>query len=591
MSTPRLVFKPNVHVATITNFELGFQHDHDGNYDPSIMVENFFKGKNFGPTLPAYESNLEDTDKEQVQKDKKAMNILFNGVDSDLFDNIINCKTAKDVWDIIQVIYDGTEQVRENKMHFLIQQYEHFHSEEDSNLKLLKSLPKEWKPMTVSLKYSQYYKEFTLERLYGILKTYEPEIEQDEKMEKGRKKGGSITLVAEQEKEKEIKVEAIESAPNSNVCERKGKGLVAEHEDQLSQDEMDDIDDHLAFLSRRFSKLKFKKNFGAGKPNRNMVDKSKFKCFKCGLAGHFASECRKSNSDKKKFEPVDYKQKYFELLKQKERAFITQENDWAAYGLEDDEDTSYVNLALMDKSDEIETSSSSNQCGSVNHLSVNCKLAMPTRISTPPSFPIMPTMHVNVMPTHNLNAQYANMPFAQNPYYAAFKRAGTSITFGDDKRGYTLGYGLISKDNIIIEEVALVDGLEHNLWSFSQLCDRGNLVTFNAEACVVTNKKSNKVVLTGVRKGNVYLADFNSTNAESVTCLLIKASQDESWLWHKKLSHLNFKTMNELVKKELVRGIPQVEFSKDGLCDTCQKGKQIKASFKKKLESSIKEPL
>ncbi|KAL8156453.1 hypothetical protein AgCh_001519 [Apium graveolens] len=187
-------------------------------------------------------------------------------------------------------------------------------------------------------------------RLYEILKTYELEIEQDEKLEKGRKKGGSIALVVEQEKEKETKVEAVESVPTPKVCEGKGKGLVAEHEDQLSQDYMDDIDEHLAFLSRRFTKLKFKNNFGATKSNINMVDKSKFKCFKCGLAGHFSIECRKSDSGKKKFEAVDYKQKYFELLKQKEGAFITQENDWAADGLEDDEDTSYVNLALMAKS-------------------------------------------------------------------------------------------------------------------------------------------------------------------------------------------------------------------------------------------------
>ena len=159
--------------------------------------------------------------------------------------------------------------------------------------------------MTISLRNSQDYKEFTLERLYGILKTYELEIEQDERMEKGRKKGGSITLVAELEKEKEMKVQAIEST--SKVCESKGKGLVVENKEKMIQDEMDDIDEHLAFLSRRFSKLKFKKNFGATKPNRNMVDKSKFKCFKCGLARHFASECRKPDSGKKKFEPVDYK--------------------------------------------------------------------------------------------------------------------------------------------------------------------------------------------------------------------------------------------------------------------------------------------
>ncbi|KAL8116897.1 hypothetical protein AgCh_023177 [Apium graveolens] len=171
------------------------------------------------------------------------------------------------------------------------------------------------------------------------------------------------------------------------------------------------------------------------------------------------------------------------------------------------------------------------------------------------------------------------------------ERVGPSITFGDDSKGFTMGYGLISKENVIIDEVALVDGLKHNLLSISQLCDRGNTVSFNSEACVVTSKKDNKVVLTGVRKGNVYLDDFNSTDSESITCLLSKASPDESWLWHKKLSHLNFKTMNDLVKKDLVRGIPLVEFTRDGLCDACQKGKQKKASFSKKLESAIDEPL
>ncbi|KAL8120009.1 hypothetical protein AgCh_017224 [Apium graveolens] len=70
------------------------------------------------PSVPKPRHEWSDLDIEQVRKDKKAMNILFNGVDGDIFDNIINCKTAKDVWDTIQIICDGTEQVRENKMRY-----------------------------------------------------------------------------------------------------------------------------------------------------------------------------------------------------------------------------------------------------------------------------------------------------------------------------------------------------------------------------------------------------------------------------------------------------------------------------------------
>ncbi|GKC08637.1 retrovirus-related pol polyprotein from transposon TNT 1-94 [Tanacetum coccineum] len=76
-----------------------------------------------------------------------------------------------------------------------------------------------------------------------------------------------------------------------------------------------------------------------------------------------------------------------------------------------------------------------------------------------------------------------------------------------------------------------------------------------------------------------------------LTCLFAKATSDESKLWHKRLGHLNFKTMNKLVKENLVRGLPFKLFKNDQICVACQKGKQHRASCKSKTENSISLPL
>ncbi|GJR53638.1 putative ribonuclease H-like domain-containing protein [Tanacetum coccineum] len=81
------------------------------------------------------------------------------------------------------------------------------------------------------------------------------------------------------------------------------------------------------------------------------------------------------------------------------------------------------------------------------------------------------------------------------------------------------------------------------------------------------------------RKNNMYSVDLkNIVPKGGLTCLFAKATSDESKLWHRGLGHINFKTMNKLVKGNLVRGLPSKLFENDQTCVACQKGKQHRAS-------------
>ncbi|GKB91898.1 putative ribonuclease H-like domain-containing protein [Tanacetum coccineum] len=101
-----------------------------------------------------------------------------------------------------------------------------------------------------------------------------------------------------------------------------------------------------------------------------------------------------------------------------------------------------------------------------------------------------------------------------------------------------------------------------------------------------------QVLLEVPRKNNMYSVDMkNIVPKESLTCLVAKATLDESMLWHRRLGHVNFKTINKLVKENLVRGLPTKHFKNDQTCIACLKGKQHKASCKSKIQNSITQPL
>ncbi|GJS76690.1 putative ribonuclease H-like domain-containing protein [Tanacetum coccineum] len=79
--------------------------------------------------------------------------------------------------------------------------------------------------------------------------------------------------------------------------------------------------------------------------------------------------------------------------------------------------------------------------------------------------------------------------------------------------------------------------------------------------------------------------------ASSPICLLSKASKTKSWLWHRRLSHLNFRAINHLARHGLVRGLPKLKFEKDHLCSACALGKSTKKPHKPKSEDTNQEKL
>ena len=89
----------------------------------------------------------------------------------------------------------------------------------------------------------------------------------------------------------------------------------------------------------------------------------------------------------------------------------------------------------------------------------------------------------------------------------------------------------------------------------------------------------------------MFILEINTIVGISSVCLLSKASSDVSWLWHRRLSHLNFQNLNKLVVQDLVRGLPVLKFDNDTLCATCEQGKQHIQGHPIIIDPNIVEPL
>ncbi|GJU80241.1 retrovirus-related pol polyprotein from transposon TNT 1-94 [Tanacetum coccineum] len=165
-----------------------------------------------------------------------------------------------------------------------------------------------------------------------------------------------------------------------------------------------------------------------------------------------------------------------------------------------------------------------------------------------------------------------------------------TVRFGNDHFGAIMSYGDYVIGDSVISRVYYVEGLGHNLFSVGQFYDSDLEVAFRKHLCYVRDTEGVELIK-GSRGSNLYTISVEDIMKSSPICLLSKASKNKSWLWHRRLNHLNFSTINNLARKDLVRGLPRLNFEKDHLCSACQLGKSKKHTHKPKTENTNLEVL
>jgi hypothetical protein len=256
-----------------------------------------------GSTLVKLESEWNETDVKLIELNCKAMSTLYCALDSIEYNRVSGCDSAKEIWDKLEVTYEGTNQVKESKMNMLVHEYELFVMKKDENIsemstrftnivnclkalgkiytnqenvrKILRSLPKRWEAKMTAISEARDLKVLTLEELFGSLMTYELEMNS--------------------------KVEEEEVKPKKNLA------LKSSHHDHDNSEEERDEEEEIVLMTRNFKKfLKKKKGFGRRFPKKgeNKGESSKTEtptCYKCKKQGHYKNECPQVNKEKMKY--------------------------------------------------------------------------------------------------------------------------------------------------------------------------------------------------------------------------------------------------------------------------------------------------
>nr|GEY11560.1 reverse transcriptase domain-containing protein [Tanacetum cinerariifolium] len=129
--------------------------------------------------------------------------------------------------------------------------------------------------------------------------------------------------------------------------------------------------------------------------------------------------------------------------------------------------------------------------------------------------------------------------------------------------------------------------LNHNLFLVGQFCDADLEVSFRKSTCFIRDLQGNDLLI-GNLGSDLYTISLQESTSSTLLCLMAKATPTQAWLWHRRLSHINFDYINLISKKDIVIGLPKLKYVKDQLCSSCELSKVKRSSFKSKVIPSLK---